>query len=512
MSENKGMIYLIGAGPGDYKLITVKGKECIEKADVIIYDYLADQKLLQWARPDAELIYAGKQCRYHTLKQHEINALLVEKGKEGKLVARLKGGDPLVFGRGGEEALALHEAGVPFEFVPGVTSGIAAPAYAGIPVTQRAMATSFAIITGHEDPTKAVSGINWEGLATSVDTLCFVMGIGHLPYITSQLMAHGRSGDTPAAVIRWGTKPTQEVLVTTVAEAADDVARAGLKPPAVFIVGDVVRLREELRWFDTKPLFGKKVVVTRARAQASQLVEKLEELGAEVIEAAAIKTVPLGLTEANRVLLHELTEYKALCFTSAQGVAYFFEALHEEGLDGRALGQAKVCAIGSATAKVLADKGILADIVPASYQGEAVADALLPLVSGGDKVLLLQPKKARAVIPDSLSKAGLTIDILRLYETVEDDQNRDYLAEVLAADDVDYITFTSSSTVTNTLHLLGENGCELVKKAKSIVCIGPITAATCMEAGITPDLVGDTFTIPAMVDLITTDAEKKRRS
>ncbi|MDU5647335.1 MAG: uroporphyrinogen-III C-methyltransferase, partial [Veillonella sp.] len=323
-----GLVYLIGAGPGDSKLITVKGKECIERADVIVYDYLADAHLLEWARPDAELIYAGKQCREHTMHQWEINELLVKKGKEGKIVARLKGGDPLVFGRGGEEAMALREAGVPFEFVPGVTSPIAAPAYAGIPVTQRAMATSFAVVTGHEDPTKAVSGIHWEGLATAVDTLCFVMGVGNLPTIAEKLMAHGRPANTPVALIRWGTKPVQEVLVSTLEHVVEDVEKAQLKAPAIIVVGDVVNLREQLQWFDNKPLFGKTIVVTRARSQASKFRDMLMNQGANVIQAAAIKTEPVELFDEDKRLLHGVDRYSCVVFTSAEGVRYFFDALY----------------------------------------------------------------------------------------------------------------------------------------------------------------------------------------
>ena len=285
-----GIVYLIGAGPGDPKLITVKGRECIEQADVIVYDYLADSHLLKWAKLEAELVYVGKRCRNHTMKQEDINALLVERGQQGKIVARLKGGDPLVFGRGGEEAMALREGNVPFEFVPGVTSAIAAPAYAGIPVTQRAMATSFAVVTGHEDPTKPESGIHWDGLATAVDTVCFVMGVTNLPLISSRLIEHGRSPKTPVALVRWGTKPVQEVLVSTLEHVVDDVHKAGIKAPAIIVVGDVVNLREQLRWFDNKPLFGKTILVTRARAQASVLTEQLMALGANVIEAATIKT------------------------------------------------------------------------------------------------------------------------------------------------------------------------------------------------------------------------------
>ena len=292
-----GIVYLIGAGPGDHKLITLKGKECIEKADVIVYDYLADAHFLSYAKEGAEIIYAGKKSNNHTMHQWEINELLVKCGLEGKVVARLKGGDPLVFGRGGEEALALVEAGVPFEFVPGITSGISAPAYAGIPVTQRAMATSFAIVTGHEDPTKPESGMNWEGLAKSVDTISFVMGISNLPNIATNLIKYGRPKETPVAVIRWGTKPIQETLVSTLEHVVEDVEKAQLKAPAIVIVGEVVSLREQLRWFDNKPLFGKTIVVTRARSKASALSERLLELGAHVIEASAIKTQALPCTE-----------------------------------------------------------------------------------------------------------------------------------------------------------------------------------------------------------------------
>lgn len=504
----KGIVYLIGAGPGDYKLITLKGKECIEKADVIVYDYLADEKLLRWARPNAELIYAGKKVNQHTLKQHEINALLVEKGLAGKTVARLKGGDPLVFGRGGEEAIALREAGVPFEILPGVTSGIAAPAYAGIPVTHRAVATSFAVVTGHEDPTKEESGMNWEGLATSVDTISFVMGVGNLPHITGQLIRYGRPKETPAAIIRWGTKAEQEVVVTTLENAAADAVKANIKPPAIFIVGEVVNLREQLRWFDNKPLFGKKVVVTRARAQASQLVSRLEELGADVLEAPAIRTQALPLTGEMKEQLANIGEYDEIIFTSAQGVEYFFKALHETERDARSLWHSQICAIGTATAKALKEHGLLADIIPADYQAESVVTAVVPELTSSSKVLLIQPKKARNVIPEGLAEHGIRTDVLRLYETVQAQQGTEALREALLNDEVDYITFTSSSTVTNTLALLGEDGVALVKRAK-VVCIGPITAATCEEEGIKPDLIATEFTIPAMVDTVLNDVQKE---
>ena len=471
-----GMVYLIGAGPGDVKLITVKGRECIEKADVIVYDYLADAHLLEWARPDAELIYAGKQCKDHTMHQWEINELLVQKGKEGKIVARLKGGDPLVFGRGGEEAMALGEAGVPFEFVPGVTSPIAAPAYAGIPVTQRAMATSFAVVTGHEDPTKAVSGIHWEGLATAVDTLCFVMGVGNLPVIAEKLMAHGRAASTPVALVRWGTKPVQEVLVSTLEHVVEDVAKAKLKAPAIIVVGDVVNLREKLQWFDNKPLFGKTVVVTRARSQASAFREKLAAQGANVVEAAAIKTSPLELFEEDKRIINNTKEYQCIVFTSGEGVRYFFDALYKEGKDTRALGNSKVAAIGCATARELQKYGIVPD----------------------------QPKVARDVIPRCLRHRDMNVDILRLYETTQDTSQQDALVTALTEGNVDYITFTSSSTVTNTIQLLGDNALELLGKTK-VACIGPITAATAMSAGLKPAIISDVYTTDGLVNAIVKD-------
>ena len=481
-----GMVYLIGAGPGDVKLITVKGRECIEKADVIVYDYLADAHLLEWARPDAELIYAGKQCKDHTI------------------VASLKGGDPLVFGRGGEEAMALGEAGVPFEFVPGVTSPIAAPAYAGIPVTQRAMATSFAVVTGHEDPTKAVSGIHWEGLATAVDTLCFVMGVGNLPVIAEKLMAHGRSASTPVALVRWGTKTVQEVLVSTLEHVVEDVAKAQLKAPAIIVVGDVVNLREKLQWFDNKPLFGKTVVVTRARSQASAFREKLAAQGANVVEAAAIKTSPLELFEEDKRIINNTKEYQCIVFTSGEGVRYFFDALYKEGKDTRALGNSKVAAIGCATARELHKYGIVPDIIPVDYKAESAVEALEEELNAGDSVLLIQPKVARDVIPRCLRHRDMDVDILRLYETTQDTSQQEALVTALTEGTVDYITFTSSSTVTNTIQLLGDDALALLGKTK-IACIGPITAATAMSAGLKPAIISDVYTTDGLVNAIVKD-------
>jgi uroporphyrinogen III methyltransferase/synthase len=316
-----GIVYLIGAGPGDTGLLTIKGAECIKKADVIVYDYLADNKLLTLADKHAQFIYVGKKASQHTMQQEEINQLLVNKAREGKIVARLKGGDPFVFGRGGEEALALKNNSLPFEIIPGVTSAIAAAAYAGIPVTHRKIASSFAVVTGHEDPTRKESGLNWSHLATGVDTLVFLMGVGKLPYITEQLMKNGRAANTPAALIRWGTKPQQEVLLTTVENAAQDTKLHGLKPPAIFVVGNVVKLRDSLKWFDNKILFGKNILITRSREQASKLTNQLEQLGANCLEAPTIKiTDPddnyAGLDKS----IDNIHTYDWLIFTSVNGV------------------------------------------------------------------------------------------------------------------------------------------------------------------------------------------------
>ena len=356
----QGKVYLIGAGPGDPGLLGLKAKELLEAADAVVYDRLADPRIVAYSRKDAEMIYVGKASSHHALPQWQINQLLVKLAGEGKMVVRLKGGDPFVFGRGGEEAMELKAAGLPFEFVPGVTSAIAVAEYAGIPVTHRALATSFAVVTGHEDPTKPNSQINWKGLATSVNTLVFLMGVENIEKISSQLIANGRSADTPAAVIRWGTHPEQRTLITTLGTAAADVVATGMKPPAIFLVGEVVKLREELQWFDNKPLFGKTIIVTRARAQASNLTKKLEAEGAKVLEVPAIKIVPPADFAPLDKAIAELSSYKWLVLTSANGVDYFFQRLESSGKDSRALAGLKIAAIGSATAAQLKCYGLKA--------------------------------------------------------------------------------------------------------------------------------------------------------
>lgn len=499
MTDN--IVYLVGAGPGDYKLITLKGLECIAKADCIVYDRLADDRLLAHARPGAELIYVGKASSDHTLRQEDINALLVAKAREGKTVVRLKGGDPFVFGRGGEEALELAAAGLSFEVVPGVTSAVAVPAYAGIPVTHRGLATSFAVITGHEDPTKAASSVNWDRLAQGADTLVFLMGVENLPRITAKLIEHGRPADTPAAVIRWGTKPEQQVLATTLGRAAEDAAARRLTPPAIFVVGEVAALRSRLAWFDKRPLFGRKVLVTRARDQASVLTTALEELGGACIEAPAISIVPPDDYRDLDAAIANLASYDWLIFTSVNGVEHFFARLHQAGLDTRSLGGRKIAAIGVATAEKLRGCGILADIVPAEFRAEGIITALAGRVGAGTRVLIPRAEVARDILPEKLREAGAVVDVAAAYRTVAGAASGAAVAAALAAGEIDLITFTSSSTVTNLLEMLGPAGPDLVRRAK-VACIGPVTAGTCLDKGITPDAVAEEFTIAGLVKAI----------
>ena len=476
------MAYLVGAGAGDFGLLTLKARDVLQAADVVIYDRLADDELLNICA-GAKKIYVGKEAGKHTLKQSEINQLLVDEARRNKIVVRLKGGDPFVFGRGGEEALYLRENNLPFEIIPGVTSAIAVPAYAGIPVTHRGVATSFAVVTGHEDPTKPESTINWEKLATAVDTLIFLMGVANLPQIVAKLIEHGRNPNTPAALIRWGTKPSQEVFVTTLEKAPD----AKILPPAIFVVGEVVNLREQLKWFDNKILFGKKILVTRARAQASKLSSALKNLGAEVIECPTIKIVaPSDNFAAADAAIKNLRGFDWIIFTSANGVEKFFERLKVHKLDARALN--KVAAIGSATAEKLSTFGIIADVVPKDFVAESLAEALKNLVAN-KKVLLARAEVARDILPDALKNFGASVEVVPIYKTVPE------LPAQIDFDALDLITFTSSSTVENFVAAYG------VPKIPT-AAIGPITAQTLKKFGITPTVVAKEFTIHGLVEAI----------
>ena len=379
--KNNGYVYLVGAGPGDIGLITVKGLECIKKADVIVYDRLANPRLLSYAKPDAKFIYVGKTPDHHTLKQEEINQVLVDEALKNQVVTRLKGGDPYVFGRGGEEGETLRENAVPFEVVPGITSAIAVPSYAGIPVTHRHLTSTFTVITGHEDPLKATSQINWDRLAKDPGTLIFLMGVGHLEQIVQQLTTNGKSANTPIALIRWGTRPEQQVVVGTLATIVDDVKKAGLTSPAIIIVGDVVTMRDTLSWFEDKPLFGQRILVTRAREQASAFSEMIEAAGGEAWEAPIIMIDSQEDTPELSEAVKAAGNYDWIIFTSVNGVHGFFNAMTKNKQDIRSLGNAKICAIGPKTKDALENKGLLVEAMPEKFVAESVIECLKPLLN-----------------------------------------------------------------------------------------------------------------------------------
>ena len=441
------IVYLIGAGPGDPGLITVKGRDCLARADVVVYDRLVGSDILAWCRPDAELIYVGKSPDRHTMAQEEINATLVAKAKDGKVVARLKGGDPFVFGRGGEEALELVQHGIPFEVVPGVTSAIAAAAYAGIPVTQRAIATSFCVITGHETPDKDGSQVDWAALAQGADTLVTLMGVGNLAEAAAQLIVYGRPPETPVACVRWGTTERQETVVGTLATIADVVRQAGLQPPVATIVGEVVRLREKLRWFDNRPLFGKRILVTRTREQAGELSALLRERGATVIERPVIKICPPDDFAPLDAALADCGGYDWLVFTSANGVRAVRERLWATGTDIRALAGPRIAAIGPATAREAEAAGLRPDLVPEEYVAECLAEALGAAEVKGQRILIARAAEAREVLPETLRQLGATVDVVPAYRTIPDADGLAQLTEQLLGKPVDVITFASSSTV-----------------------------------------------------------------
>ncbi len=505
MAEQLGRIILVGSGPGDPKLITVRGLEALRAAEVLIYDYLAPGELLAEVPSGCEVIYVGKKAGSHTMPQDEINKLIVEKALQGRLVVRLKGGDPFVFGRGGEEALEARSAGVPFEIVPGVTAGVAVPAFAGIPVTQRGINVAVTFVTGHEDPGKDGSAINWSALAASGATLVFYMGVGNLGLISARLVEGGRAADTPVAVIHRGTTRRQRTVTGTLADIEQTVSAAGIKPPSIIIVGQVVALRSNLRWYEDRPLFGRRVIVTRAREQASDFSALLSELGAEVIELPAIKIGPSPDPAAVDKAIGALAGYDWIVFTSVNGVAVFMERLAARGGDVRWLGRAKLCAIGPATALALKELGLRVDVVPETYVAEEVVRALKDADElSGKKILLPRAEIARKVLPESLREAGATVDDVPVYSTrTESPENLDEVRAQLEAGEIDVVTFASSSTVENFVNMAGE---ETVRKAAErgtvIAAIGPITAQKASSYGLETNVMPHEYTIPALASAL----------
>ncbi len=515
-----GTVYLVGAGPGDPKLITVGGREALERADVVVYDRLAHPRLLKHAPENAELIFAGKTADRHSMTQDQINATLAEQALMGRTVVRLKGGDPFVFGRGGEEAEYLLERGVRFVVIPGVTSAIAAPAYAGIPVTHRDDASSFAVITGHEragigDPRDSESATRapgdaeqrrrWDYIAHAADTLIFLMGVESIGEIAAHLMENGRAESTPVAMIRWGTwAGRQQTLTATLATVTDEVRRAKFKAPAVTVVGQVARWHERLRWWDNRPLSGRGIVVTRAREQASALVDRLEALGAETVEFPTIRTrPPVDDYAALDAAIGRIADaYHWIVFTSPRAVEAFFERLSAQGRDSRSLGAAMVAAVGDATATALAAHGIRADFVPEQQTGEEIARAFPGESLAGVAVLIPRAADALEALPAILIERGASVEIVTAYETVPDSEGVDELCEHLADGAVDCVTFTSSSTVKNFLAAFGADAPDL--SGVALACIGPSTAQTARELfGREPELIARQHTIDGLIDALT---------
>jgi uroporphyrinogen III methyltransferase/synthase len=498
----KPKVYLVGAGPGDPELITIKGLECIKKADVLIYDFLASPFLLKHASTHTEIIYVGKKGGDHTLSQDRINALIVEKAKSGSTVTRLKGGDPFIFGRGGEEAEVLIQAGIPFEIVPGVTSAIAAPAYAGIPLTHRKFTSTVAFVTGHEDPAKETSSIDWASLVKGIGTLVFLMGVKNLPHIADRLLSHGMDPETPVALVRWGTTARQFTVTGTLDTIAERVKATGLKPPAIIVVGHVVTLRETMKWFENRPLMGRRIVVTRAREQASDLVKRLSDLGADCIECPTIETVPPDDTKPLDTAIDDLSSYEWLIFTSVNGVNFFFNRLFAKNKDVRALNHVHTAVIGPATAKRLFDFGLKSDIVPESYRAESVVKAFAQEDIVGKKILLPRAKEARPVLPIELTRMGAVVDEVTAYCTKAVKDDADVILKRLKERAIDMITFTSSSTVKNFRALLPSEGLDSLIQGVTIAAIGPITADTARNLGFDVHIVAESYTIAGLCEAI----------
>ena len=499
MSARAGVVYLVGAGPGDPGLMTARSLELIAGADAIFYDRLIPPGALAGARADAELVYVGKQPGVPSVPQEEIGERLIEAAEEGKGVVRLKGGDPFVFGRGGEEGEALREGGVEFEVVPGITAGVAATAYAGIPVTHRDDASAVAFVTGHEDPEKPESALDWEALARFPGTLVFYMGVKRLAENAAALIEAGRDSDEPAAAIERGTMAGQRTVTATLGTIAEAVAREQVKAPALIVVGQVARRREQLGWLERRPLHGRRVVVTRARAQASGLAATLRGLGAEVVELPAIRIEPRIDGDEVRKVAAALGIYELICLTSPNGVRLLFEAMENAGLDARALAGVTVAAIGPGTARALAERGVLADVVPERFIAEGLLDALEDEEIAGARVLVARAAEAREVLPDALRERGAEVDVVALYETVREQPDE---AEIERAQSADYVTFTSSSTVTNLVEALGDR---FPSKAR-VVSIGPVTTETAQAAGLQVDVEAERHDIDGLLAALMADA------
>ncbi len=500
MRVKNGKVYLVGAGPGDPGLFTLKGAECLSRADAIVYDHLISSIILDHAPPGAEKIYAGKTGSRHHLEQGQINSLLVELASSGKTVVRLKGGDPLILGRGGEEASALKAAGVPFEVVPGITSAVAVPAYAGIPVTQRGLSSSLTILTGHEDPTKSSSSIRWDMLAKSGSTLVILMGMQNLASITALLMKHGMKPGTPVAIVRDGTLPTQFTITGTLKNIVKKAGESGITAPAVIVIGRVVEMRRDLRWFELFPLFGKRVLVTRAGSQAGGLERLLIERGAQPVRFSSIEIRPIRAKQELDKSISQINNYDWLTFTSVNAVEAFFRRLGELELDSRSLAGLKIGAIGPMTARALKERGITTDYIPGVHTGQGFISGLRKTAIRGKRFLLPRADIADDEITVGLKKLGAKVDEISVYRTVRPRSNLTKLKDLLLPGNLDVITFTSSSTVTNLL--AGLSSAEIRRIRAKIACIGPKTAATALKAGLKVNILAKEQTMAGLIEAI----------
>jgi len=500
-NKKTGKVYLVGAGPGDPGLLTLRGRRLIEQADVIIYDRLASLRLLAFASPDVEFIYVGKRVGRHVADQDEINAYILKKAREGKSVVRLKGGDPFIFGRGGEEAQIMAEAGIDFEIVPGVTSAIAVPAYAGVPLTHRAHTASVAFITGHRRFDTKEADVQWDGLAKGVGTLVFLMGMTNLAHICEKLIEHGRDPETPVAVIRWGTTPFHKSVTGTLSSIADIVKEKGFKPPAIIVIGTVVALREQLNWFERLPLLGRRILVTRTRAQSSELVRLLERRGAGCVECPAIEVRCPDDQGRLDSAIENMDQFDWIIFSSPNAVKYFLQRVFEKGHDIRILGNARIACVGASTADCVRGYHLNVDLVPENFRAEGLVKAFEQLTVKGARVLIPRAKKAREVLPLGLEAMGAEVTVATAYETVTPAMRRDVI-EILQDEDVDVLTFTSSSTVKNFFRMVPEKLRDRILSRAKTACIGPVTARTAKKQGLIIDIQPEKSTIKDMVEAI----------
>jgi uroporphyrinogen III methyltransferase/synthase len=511
IDTKKGRVYLVGAGPGDVGLLTVKGMRCLQRADVVIYDFHLNAQVLNYINHEAEFIYAGKRGGHHTMTQDEINDAIVTKAREGKDVCRLKGGDPFVFGRGGEEAEVLEAEGIPFEVVPGISSAIAAPAYAGIPLTHRKYSSTFAVIPGYEDTTKENSSIDWSKLATGVGTLVFLMAVTTIGEVARQLVENGRPADTPVAVIRWGTRAGQVTIVGTISTIAAKVREKDIRPPAVMIVGDVVRLRDKLRWYEDKPMFGHTVLVTREHSGGFEI---LEHLGAEVIEFPAIKIVPVKDYSFIDACINRIERYDWLVLTSVNGVRYFFDRIMFLDKDIRDLKGIKICAVGEKTAAAISRYGIRVEMVPEKFRAEGLVESFTRYYSErtqgieGIRILLPRAEKAREVFPEKIKEKGAAIDVPPLYRAIRPESHGKRIQRFLKKGTITIATFTSAATFDNFCEIMGDAAIDYLRDV-TIAALGPVTKRAIEEKGLTVGIIPRKSTVEAMVQDIIRWAEKE---